>query len=80
MYSSIREKLIVANLRNSIVAKDSLEHRNGSPHDDVVTDVFHDGGCLPCHEGQQHRRLVQVPAYTSRIISKSCYIKWLSTE
>jgi len=76
LYSSIRKlnQLIVANLRNSIVAKDSLEHRNGTPHDDVVTDVLHDGCCLPCHEGQQHRRLVQVPADTSRIISKSCYI------
>ena len=38
-----------------------FEYGDAAADDDVIGDVLHDGGGLTRHQGQQHRRLVQVP-------------------
>ena len=41
--------------------KDALEHGDAASDDDGVSDCLHDGSCLPGHQGQEDRGLVQTP-------------------
>lgn len=57
----MRAKKLKKYLRNSIHTKDSLHHHQASAYDDIITDIFHDGRCLPSDQGQQNGCLVEVP-------------------
>ena len=56
-YSRIKTKKITV----STNCFRSFEYGDAAADNDVIGDVLHDGGGLTRHQGQQHRRLVQVP-------------------
>lgn len=73
------QKLILIYLWHCRVAKYPLKNGYAPSNDDIVGDVFHDGGCFPSDQRQEYGSMVEIPE-EKEFTSAGCRAAHVSEE
>lgn len=65
-------KNLKLNLRDGIGSEDSSHDYETASNDNIITNIFHDGCCFSCYQGQKYRSLVEIPEQKQLTTAGSC--------